>query len=85
MAPRKKPAPVTPGAERLAALEALRDQLTDAIACSPEPRDLATLSARLMDALEQIADLKSAAPPMEGTPLDELHRRRDARKSAAAG
>lgn len=84
MAPRNQPAPVTPGAERLARLEALRDQLTDAIAASPEPRDLSTLSARLMDALEQIADLKSSAAPVEGTPLDELTQRRG-RRSASAG
>lgn len=76
--------PTDPKAERLARLEALRDTLTAAIAGAPDPRDLATLSARLMDALEQIADLKLAAPPMEGTPLDELKQRRG-RRSATAG
>lgn len=84
MAARRKTSPSTPAAERLARLEVLRDQLTAAIADDPDPRDLATLSARLMDALEQIADLKSAAPAKEGTPLDELRRRRATRDAEAS-
>lgn len=81
----KAPRPTaTPANDRLDRLERLRDQLTDAIAACDNTRDLGGLAARLMDALEQIADIRTAAPPMEGTPLDELRKRRE-QQSASAG
>ena len=71
--------------DRLKALEALRDELAAAIDSCDSPRDLASLAARLMDALAQVDELKAATPAQEGTPLDALRQRREARKSGAAG
>ena len=68
--------------DRLASLQALRDRLaTDLDECESK-RDVAALSQRLMDVLEQIADIEKAQPAKEGTALDEFSRRRAAKSQA---
>ena len=71
--------------DRLAALEALRDQLAAAIDGCDGTRDMAPLAGRYMDCLREIDELRAAVPAQEGTALDELRRRRDSRGTAAAG
>lgn len=70
------------GGNRLVALEALRDRLAAEIDGCTSSRDVAALAARLMDVLEDIAEVKGAEPAQEETPLDELKRRRSAKRSA---
>jgi hypothetical protein len=69
---------------RLDTLRALRDRLSEEIDTCDSKRDVAALSQRLMDVLEQIDAAEKAAPESKGTPLDELARRRG-RTSRAAG
>jgi hypothetical protein len=62
-------------------LEALRDVLAAQIETCDSARDVAALSARLMDVL---ARLDAMPAPVEGTVLDELAKRRtDAGRVAA--
>lgn len=69
--------------DQLKTLEAVRDHLASAIDSCESHRDLAPLAARMLDVLAQIADVKAQAPEQEGTPLDELQRRRATRGAAA--
>jgi hypothetical protein len=55
---------------RLSSLEALRDYLAEALDQTVSARDQASLSARLMDCLEQIEAL--APPTEEVDPLDDF-------------
>lgn len=66
----------------LLTLQALRDKLAFEIDLSEHPKDLATLAARLMDSLERI-DQKQDDTVTSGGALDELNRRRQARRGAA--
>jgi hypothetical protein len=73
--------------DRVATLRALRDRLSEEIDTCDSKRDVAALSQRLMDVLEQIDAAEKAAPESKGTPLDELARRRGrpARATGSAG
>lgn len=64
-----------------ATLRTLRDLLAAQIEVCESGRDLAALSARLMDVLERIAALPAER---KGTALDELARRRAAGDGAPA-
>jgi hypothetical protein len=68
--------------DRLETLRALRDRLAAEIDVCDSKRDVAALSQRLMDVLEQIEAAEKARPESKGTPLDELAARR---KRPAAG
>jgi hypothetical protein len=68
--------------DRLAALRQLRDLLARQLASCDSNRDVASLSARLMEALAQIEELMPA-PVKKGTVLDEIADRRRARGAAA--
>ena len=68
---------------RLAELMILRDQLAAALDACDGTRDMAPLAGRYMECLREIDDLR-AGVPQEGTPLDELKRRRASRSAAAA-
>lgn len=80
-----KPTPVRPAqppshaatADRTRRLEALRDRLSAAIE-DAGPRDLASLAARYVAVLREIAEL---APASTGDPLDDLTSRRNARRT----
>lgn len=63
----------------LDALRALRDRLAEEIDTEPLARDVASLGRQLADVLDRIAKAEQAEPREEGTPLDELARRRSAR------
>ncbi len=69
---------------RLKALEALRDRLAKDIDDCDSKRDLAALSQRFMDVLEQIAEVQREQPPQKGTVLDEFSRRRQQQEAAGA-
>lgn len=71
--------------DRLRALVALRDRLALEIDGCDSKRDMAALSLRFMDVVEQIAELagdKPAAGPKE-TGLSEFEKRLRERESAA--
>ncbi len=80
--------------DRRRALEALRDRLAVEVErvaedgfcpeCKRGSSSVAPLAKRLEDVLEALDELPGAAKT-EGTPLDELRRRRLERKPAAAG
>lgn len=75
-----KPLPeVCESGDRRAALEELRQVLARAIDDGPPPRDLASLSLRLMAVLEQLDALGSKTP--KESPLDELRPRRAKRQA----
>ena len=67
--------------DRLKALVALRDTLARSIDACDSMRDLAALSRQMTDVLEQIEKL---APQVEeGDAVDEIARRRAARRAGA--
>lgn len=66
---------------RLVALIALRDRLAGDIDVCESARDVAALSQRYMDVLEQIDALEKLQPAKKGTGLDELERRRAERQA----
>ena len=68
--------------DRPATLRALRDVLARQIETCNSSRDVAALSRQLTDVLNQLASLPA---PAEGTPLDELKKRRVDRRAGAAG
>lgn len=63
--------------DRAGTLRALRDHLAATIE-GASPRDLAALSARLVEVLDA---LEAVPAPAEGTVLDDLRRRRAARSA----
>jgi hypothetical protein len=65
---------------RREALEALRDELADAIADSPGARDLAALIKQLREVLQEIDDLSGGS---EKSHADEIAERRAARRNSA--
>lgn len=71
--------------DQMRTLCALRDRLAREIDSCESPRDLASLSARMVDVLAQIKLAAAAQPEQKGTALDELQRRRSARVANAAG
>jgi hypothetical protein len=68
--------------DRLATLRALRDRLSGEIDNCASLRDLASLSQRLMDVLERIADEERGQPVEEATARDEVARKRAEREAA---
>jgi hypothetical protein len=74
-------ASVASAGNRLTTLRALRDFLAEQLDACEAKRDAAALSQRLMDVLEQIADVEKAQPASEGTALDEFTRRRTDRQA----
>ena len=68
---------------RRSALVSLRDLLARVIAETDSARDVAALSRQLTDVLAQIEEMDAAKPEQEGTPLDELRKRRAAREASA--
>lgn len=71
--------------DRLERLVHLRDQLTTRLGGDITDRDFATLAARLTDVLAQIEVIEKAAPAKEGTALDEVTARREAKASPSSG
>lgn len=67
--------------DRVKSLEALRDRLATEIDKTGSARDVAALSQRLMDVLEQIDKLTPGESG--GTVLDELAKRRSSKVPAA--
>lgn len=68
--------------DRVRTLLALRDTLARAIDNCDSLRDLSSLSARLTDVLDQIAEL--APIKAEGDPVDEITARRAARGAGSS-
>ena len=78
--PRANLSTVTAKGDRRQSLERLRQVLAEAIDDGPPPRDLASLSRRLMSVL---AELEALSEPKKGeSPVDELRRKRAAREAA---
>lgn len=69
--------------DQMRTLCALRDRLAGEIDRCESPRDLASLSARMVDVLAQIKLAVAAQPEQKGTALDELQRRRAARSAGS--
>ena len=69
---------------RLVALRVLRDRLAREVDGCRSARDVAALSLRLIDVLEQIEHVERAQPEPRGTPLDEVARKRAGRKAAGS-
>ena len=69
--------------DRLATLRDLRDLLARTITESDSARDVASLSRQLTDVLSLIETAEKAAPEAKGTALDELRKRREARRAGA--
>ena len=67
--------------DRVESLVALRDENASAIDKGVPPRDLAALSKRLMDVVNQIDGLGGRRTDEDDT-FDELRRRRAARRAA---
>jgi hypothetical protein len=73
------------GDGRLAGLKALREVLAAQVDGCTSKRDLAALSLRLMDVLEQIEQVERTSPEAaKGTPLDEFTRRRAERQASGS-
>lgn len=72
------------GEGRLKALVTLRDLLARQIDECDSKRDLAALSLRFTDVLEQIEAVERLLPAEKGTALDEFTRRRAEREAAGA-
>lgn len=64
-------------------MEALRQVLAEAIANDPAPRDLASLSLRLMNVLSELEEL--SGPVEESSVVDELAAKRAEGRTAATG
>ena len=73
---------VVGGGDRLQSLKALRDRLAVQIDQCDSGRDVASLSARLVEVLDKIATAEDAEPKDRGTALDEFSRRRQARTAS---
>lgn len=69
--------------DRLATLRDLRDLLARTITEADSARDVASLSRQLTDVLSLIETAEKAAPEEKGTALDELRKRREARRAGA--
>lgn len=74
---------VAQGEDRLSTLRSLRDRLALEIDSTTSARDVASLSQRFLDVLDQIAAAEKLTPAAKGTGLDEFTRRR-AESAAAA-
>lgn len=76
--------------KQLATLEALRDELAQAIEadrcfhCNEPHSSIASPAARLVEVLQQIEVVKLANTPKGKTPLDEVTKRRNQRQPKAA-
>lgn len=66
---------------RLAGLVALRDRLAQEIDTAEQSRDVAALSRQFSDVLLQIDELEAPSLEKPLTALDELNRRREAKKT----
>lgn len=66
------------------ALVALRQKLAFEIDLAEQPRDVATLSARFMEALDKLQELEDSLKKPKGGALDEFTKRREARRAPAA-
>jgi hypothetical protein len=69
--------------DRLETLIALRDRLAVDLDACQSARDVAALSQRLMDVLEQVDTLQHGRSKKVETPLDELKKRRAQRVAGA--
>lgn len=69
--------------DALATLKALRDRLSREIDECDSARDVAALSQRLMDVLEQITAAEKARPQSKGTARDDVARKRSEREAAS--
>jgi hypothetical protein len=67
------------GNDRLTQLRALRHRIALELDDTASARDVASLSQRFMDVLEQIADSERLTPAKAGTGLDEFTQRRAAK------
>lgn len=65
--------------DRLATLEALRDQIALLIGSSESARDVAALSGQMTQVLKQIEEIKERKPS-EVSAVDEIAARRKARR-----
>jgi hypothetical protein len=74
----------TDSEDRLEALRELRRQLAQAIDECSSGRDLASLSQRLMDCLEQIEAVERARSVPRGSGRDDVSRKRAERLAKAA-
>lgn len=70
--------------DELAALEALRDRLATEIDGCESSRDVAALSARLVDALKRVAEVRARVPAAVSA-ADEIAERRARRKPVRDG
>lgn len=70
--------------DRLQALMKLRDVLAQQIDVADKPADVSSLSRQFRDTLAEI-DKLNAGVKQEGSVLDELSKRRSARRAAATG
>ncbi len=68
--------------EQLATLRAVRDQIAADLEVCAAMRDRTALYARLVDVIARIDELAPAAP--KGDTVDEIARRRAARRASAA-
>lgn len=66
---------------RLQGLVALRDKLAQEIDTAEQSRDVAALSRQFTDVLLQIDELEAPAKEKPLTALDELNKRREAKKT----
>ena len=77
---RAKLSTVTARGDRVESLRRLRQTLAEAIDADPPARDLAALSNRLMQVLDELAELDDGS--VKESKRDELARRRAAREAA---
>lgn len=91
-----KPSPYRPAItealaddDQLAALRALRNRIGRMLDASDSARDVASLTRQFIDVCDRITSLEGGVAPKQqqggGTPLDELRRKRAARRADAAG
>jgi len=74
------------GGERLATLKELGRLVARTIEKCDSGRDMAALARRMQDILAEIEAIEEREGKTEGTPLDELSRRRaDAKNRSASG
>lgn len=65
-------------------LVALRQRLAAEVDAVDHPKELAVLASKLMETLDKLSARQQAAPADEGSAVDELNRRRQARRGAGA-
>lgn len=70
--------------DKHAALVALRQKLAVEIDLADSPRDVATLSARFMEALDKLQELEDSLKKPKGGALDEFTKRREARRASGS-